>query len=129
MFTLLCRFYPALVAAVAFINSFFIIYKGSPRLSLDKLKMWEVAIICLIISLELTVAVYLALMPILRRKIDGYKSPNSVNDQIYIIKLFLNCMLTILFVLNKFLCSRLQLVKALLVVPSMIFVLTFESLK
>lgn len=73
------KFYPALIGVVLFINFFFIIYKGSPRLALDKMALWEALLICFGLSVVLSILITMFFVPHLKKSVEGYEVPNEVS--------------------------------------------------
>lgn len=72
------KFFPYLVAFTFAMNIFFIIYKGSPQLGLDKTPFWLACVVALSIGCIVGVLLYFFMVPCLRRRSMKVETPAPI---------------------------------------------------
>lgn len=72
------NFFPYLVAITFTMNIFFIIYKGSPQLGLDKTPFWLSSVVSLSVGCIIGVLLYFFMVPCLRRRSMKIEAPTPV---------------------------------------------------
>jgi solute carrier family 20 (sodium-dependent phosphate transporter) len=70
------RIYPVLTFITFFINSLFIIYKGSPQLDLDEMPIWQCILISLGIGTGTALVSWFIYLPYAVKRVDTYFSGN-----------------------------------------------------
>ena len=75
------RIFPVISFFTLFINTLFIIYKGSPQLDLDEIDLWVAILSSFIIGTITAILVLYLYIPYIKKKIDGVINDNdNVND-------------------------------------------------
>lgn len=72
------KIYPLLTFITFFINSLFIIYKGSPQLDLDEMPIWQCLVISLGIGFFTAFVAWYFYLPYAVKKVESYFNENNV---------------------------------------------------
>lgn len=75
------RYYPLLLFFTISINVFFVIYKGTPALKLDKVPLWMAIVISISVGISLSILSYCLITPYLKKKfLEGEPDIELITD-------------------------------------------------
>lgn len=81
------RVFPILTFVTFFINSLFIIYKGSPQLDLDEIEAWKASLISIAIASGTALLSWYVYLPYAKKKVEQFFSRDGMGNEVEEIEL------------------------------------------